>query len=92
MENQIFRESQNGFSFMSWEQNPKKRNINNIVKFNVNKDTLVNVGDVIYGETNLPFRPEYTITEVIEERPSKMNGKKYVTVRTEWQNINVTNN
>ena len=87
--NQILTEREHKLDFMSWDQNPKKRKTNNVVKFNINENVAVNIGDVLHGDFNRPFRSEYTITEVIEERPSTIKGKKYVTVKTEWQSVNV---
>ena len=84
------KEGVDGFAFMSWEQNPKKRNINNVVKFNVNNHVEINIGDTLLGEKLLPYQSTYTITEIVSERPSNMKGKKYVEVRTSWENANVT--
>ena len=48
-----------GFALMSWEQDPNKRNINNTVKFNINKDESVNIGDVIIGDNNKVNESQY---------------------------------
>lgn len=80
-----------GFEFMSWEQNASKRNINNTVKFHLNNDLTVNVGDELIGDSNAERKSVYTITEVLEVRPSNMKGKNYVTVKTVWEMISRSN-
>ena len=86
-----FKEREKGFALMSWEQDPNKRNINNTVKFNINRDESVTVGDIIIGDNNKGHKSQYLITEVIEERPSSIQGKKHVTVKTKWSLVNFSN-
>ena len=92
MENQFFKENANGFALMSWEQDPKKRKFNNVVKFNINESVDVNIGDVILGVKVTTIQSQYTIIEIIESRPSSVKGKKYVTVKTNWESVNLQEN
>jgi len=84
-----YKEGKDGFAFMSWEQDPKKRNINNTVKFNINENIDVCVGNILIGENNKVHESQYLITEVVNERPSRIKGKKYVTVKIKWSLVNL---
>lgn len=75
-------QGKDGFAFMSWEQNPMKRDVNNIVKFNVNNYVEITVGYILQGDRGKERVSEYEVTEVIDIRPSSMKGKNYVTVKT----------
>lgn len=76
-----------GCRFMSWEQNPNKRNVNNRVTFLVNQNQEVNVGDILVGDNlNGVGVSTYTITEVVDRRVSKQTGHHHLTVLTHWEN------
>lgn len=67
-----------------WETNPKKRNINNIIKFYVPFGREVNVGDVITGSTINEMESQYTILQIIERRPASMIGREYISAATKF--------
>jgi hypothetical protein len=93
MEKQIFKRKTRsfdvdfGFEFMSWEQDSRKRNTNNVVKFHLNEDLTVNVGDELIGDSSGERVSVYTIIDVVEIRPSNMKGLNYITVRTSWESV-----
>ncbi|MEM7487248.1 MAG: hypothetical protein AAF348_18725 [Bacteroidota bacterium] len=78
----VFENNQN-VHMMIWETNPRKRNVNNVVKFVSDNDHQV--GDKILGQLtgDISFST-YEITEIINERPSSSKGKKYYEVVTKW--------
>lgn len=76
-----------GCRFMSWEQNPNKRNVNNRITFLVDENQEVNVEDILVGDNlNGVGRSTYTITEIVERRKSKQTGHDHLTVLTHWEN------
>lgn len=65
---------------MAWEENPKKRNVNNEIKFNIPENTNIQIRDNPSGGRN----PCYEIQEIFEIIPSSFCGFNYVTAKTKW--------
>lgn len=78
---------QNEVHLMVWEENPKKRNVNNKVCLNVKKPHELKSGDRVF--TGSPKNPTgaYTVTEVLETRQSSLKDFNYVTTLTEWEKL-----
>lgn len=64
---------------MVWTTNPKQRNKDNVIKFNIKNSLKVNEGDVISDQMS-----KYHILEILENRPSSITGYNYVTALTKW--------
>ena len=76
-----YKEREHGLAFMSWGQNPMKRNINKTVKVNINNDIELKVGDILEGSRSITHTSDYTIEEIVSVRPSSMSGKNYVAMK-----------
>lgn len=69
---------------MVWEENPKKRNINNEIKFNIPKENTIEIGDVISVRLGEGKHSNYEITEILEVRQSSISNMNYVTALSKW--------
>jgi len=74
-----------------WETDTKKRNKNNEIKFYINEDVNLIIGDQLLMfdpkfHTNMPIST-YTVTDITERRAGTLTGKDYVTANVEWSNI-----
>lgn len=66
------------------ENNPNKRNVNNLIKFNLKDEFSLNVGDVIKHGLGSGNCSCYEITEIISIRPSSLSGFNYCECKTKW--------
>jgi len=78
-------------NMMIWETDTKKRNKNNHIKFYINEDVDLVIGDQLLMfdpkfHTNMPIST-YTVTDITDRRKGALTGKDYVTASTEWSNI-----
>jgi len=71
-------------NLMIWECIPSKRNLNNVITFNVPSKTEIKVDDEIHCPQGGMKNSIYKIVSVIEVRPSTLKGMNYVTAKTEW--------
>ena len=69
-------------NLMTWEENPAKRNTNNVITFYVDTEQNVGVEDVIVGSYNPEMISVYEILEITERRKGAMPKKDYVTAKT----------
>lgn len=69
---------------MVWEENPNKRNSNNEIKFNIPKESIIEVVDKIRSKIGNGKYSCYEITEIKEVRPSSISTMNYVTALTKW--------
>lgn len=69
---------------MVWEENPKKRNVNNVIKFNLPISCELKVNDrITTGYRNAP-KSEYAIDEIINIKPSSLSGYNYCTAKSTY--------
>ena len=71
---------------MVWEENPKKRNINNEIKFNISDKLKIEIGDKIKCNLGSGRYSVYEITEIIDVRKSSLKGMNYYTAKTKHYN------
>lgn len=72
---------------MIWEENPKKRNTNNIIKFNLSKEFDLNIGDsILIGSEKMPSG-KYEIKEILEVRKSSLTGYNYCTAKISYYSL-----
>ncbi len=69
---------------MTFEPNPRKRNINNVITFNADNDISVNTGDVIFITPTSGFVSAFEVLKVIEKRDAALMGFKNYTARIKW--------
>lgn len=68
---------------MVWEIDPKLRNTNNVIKFNLKDNLELKINDVISHHLGNNRFSNYRITEIIELKKSSLSGYNYYTAKTE---------
>ena len=77
-------ENQKDCHLMTWETEPKKRNINNEIKFNISKLSVVEVGDVIKVKLPEDRFSCYEIIDIVDVKDSSIIKMNYITAKIKW--------
>lgn len=70
---------------MTWEENPNKRNNNNVITFNIPKSVEISVGDEIFCRLSQGQKSIYEISEILNRRSSSISSFDNVTAKTNWR-------
>ncbi|CAA0254495.1 hypothetical protein [Tenacibaculum maritimum] len=69
---------------MTWETNPRKRNINNEVTIIASDEIDVNTGDVIFITPINEKASSYEVLKVTQKRNAALSNHKHYTITTKW--------
>jgi hypothetical protein len=69
---------------MTWETDPRKRNVNNRVSLILHETEKLNELDVVFVKNSNEMQSCYEVVEILETRPAAMKKHIHYVVKTKW--------
>mgnify|MGYP003651605750 CR=1 FL=1 len=76
--------NQSEVTLMTWEENPNKRNENNIITVNLKSTLPLCTGDLITSNIVNGLKSTYEVLNIKDRRSSSLYGYDYITLETLW--------